>query len=68
MLLFIITTHDMHHHGFMYDERYKNINSQANGSIKYISNIDRGTMKTKIYYNQIMINNYSKVFVKIYNR
>ena len=39
MLLFIITTHDMHHHVFMYDERYKNTNSQINDSIKYIYQI-----------------------------
>ena len=32
----------MCHHVFMYDGRDKNINSQTNGSIKYISNTHGG--------------------------
>ena len=50
---------------FMYDERDKNINSQINSSIKYIPNIHRDVMKNNIYGNQIMINMYFKVCVKI---
>ena len=45
------TTHDMCHHVFMCDRRDKNINSQINGSIKYISNINRGVVQDKIYCN-----------------
>ena len=45
----------MCYHVFMYDGRDKNINSQTNGSIKYISNTHVGVMQNKIYYNQIMI-------------
>ena len=42
----------------MYDRRDKNINSQINGSTKYISNTRGGVMQNKIYCNQIMINIY----------
>ena len=38
------TTHDMCHHGFMYEVRDKNTNSQTNDSIKYISNTHRDVM------------------------
>ena len=41
----------MCHHVFMYDGRDKNINSQTNGSIKYISNIHGGEMQNEIYCN-----------------
>ena len=35
----------------MYDESDKNINSQINDSIKYMSNLHGGVMQNKIYYN-----------------
>ena len=35
-------------HVFIYDGRDKNTNSQANSSIKYISNIYGGVMQNKI--------------------
>ena len=44
MIPYINITHDMIHHIFMYDGRDKNINSQTNGSLKYISNIHGGVM------------------------
>ena len=58
----------MCHHVFMYDERNKNINSQINSSIKYISNTRGGIMQNEIYCNQVMINMYFRVCVKIFNR
>ena len=43
----------------MYDGRDKNINSQINSSIKYISNTSGGMMQNEIYCNKIiMINMY----------
>ena len=45
------TIHDMCHHVFMYDGRDKNINSQTNNSIKYISNTLGGVMQNEIYCN-----------------
>ena len=42
----------------MYDGRDKNINSQINSSIKYISNTSGGVMQNEIYCNQIIINMY----------
>ena len=45
------TIHDMCHHVFMYDVRDKNINSQTNNSIKYISNTLGGVMQNEIYCN-----------------
>ena len=39
----------MCHHVFMYDGRDKNINSQINSSIEYISNTHGGVMQNKIY-------------------
>ena len=33
----------------MYDGRYKNADSQTNGSIKYISNTHRNAMQNEIY-------------------
>ena len=46
MLLFICinTAQGVYHHVFMYDGRDKNINSQTDGSIKYISNTHGGVM------------------------
>ena len=41
----------MCHHVFMYDVRDKNINSQTNNSIKYISNTLGGVMQNEIYCN-----------------
>jgi hypothetical protein len=41
----------MCHPVFMYDERDKNINSQTNSSIRYISNTYGGVMQNKIYCN-----------------
>ena len=38
----------MCHHGFMYEGRDKNTNSQTNDSIKYISNTYRGVMQNEI--------------------
>ena len=51
LLLYKNATHDMYHHIFMYDGRDENINSQTNGSIKYISNIHGGDMQNVIYCN-----------------
>ena len=62
------TIHDMCHHVFMYDVRDKNINSQINNSIKYISNTYRSVMQNKIYCNYIIINIYFRVCVRICNR
>jgi hypothetical protein len=45
------TTHDMCHHVFMDDGRDKNNNSQANDSIKYISNTYGGMIQNEIYCN-----------------
>ena len=39
----------MCHHVSMYDERDKNINSQRNGSINYISNEQGGVIQNEIY-------------------
>ena len=47
------STRDMCHHVSMYDGRDKNINSQTNGSLKYISNIYGGAMQNEIYCNLI---------------
>ena len=58
----------MCHHVFMYDERNKNINSQINSSIKYISNTHGGIMQNELYYNYVMINMYFRVCVRIFNR
>jgi len=41
----------MCYHVSMYDGRDKNINSQTNGSIKYISNTHGGVMQNEIYCN-----------------
>ena len=58
----------MCHHVFMYDVRDKNINSQTNNSIKYISNTLGGVMQNEIYCNQIIINMYFRLCVSIFNR
>ena len=58
----------MYHHVFMYDEGDKNINSQINSSIKYISNTHGGIMQNEIYCNYVMINMYFRVCVRIFNR
>ena len=55
LLLYKNATQDMYHHIFMYDGKDENINSQTNGSIKYISNAYRGVMQNEIYCNKIMI-------------
>ena len=56
-------------HVFMCDRKdNKNINSQINSSIKYISNTHGGIMKNKIYRNEIMMNMYFRVCVWIFNR
>ena len=41
----------MCHCVFMYDGRYKNINFQTNGSIKYILNTHGGVMQNEMYCN-----------------
>ena len=51
LLLYKNATHDMYHHIFMYDGRDENINSQTNGSIKYISNTHEDVMQNEFYYN-----------------
>jgi hypothetical protein len=56
------------HHVFMHDGGDKNTNSQINDSIKYISNTRGGMMQNEIYYNQITINIYFRVCVRIFNR
>ena len=58
----------MCHNVFMYDGRYRNTNSQTNSSIKNISKTPGGMMQNEIYCNQIMINMYFRVCVKIFNR
>ena len=45
------STHDICHHIFMYDGRYKNINLQTDSSTKYISNTYGGVMQNEIYFN-----------------
>jgi len=62
------TTHDICHHIFMFDGRDKNINSQTNSSTKHILNTYGGVMQNEIYCNQIMINIYFRVYVRILNR
>ena len=56
----------MCHNVFMYGRRYKNTNSQTNGSVKYISNTYEGMMQNKIYCNYIMTNMYFRVCVRIF--
>ena len=46
-------TYDMCHHVFICDRRDKNINSQINGSIKYISNTCGGVISNEIYCNKL---------------
>ena len=58
----------MCHYVFMYDGRDKNTNSQTNGSIKFILIIYGGVMQYEIYSNQIIINMYFIVDVKIFNK
>ena len=58
----------MNQHVFMYDGRDKNTNSQIYSSIKYISNTCGGVMQNESYCNQIMINIYFEVCVRIFNR
>ena len=57
-------------HVFMYDGRDKTTNSQTNSSTKYIyiSNTCGDGMQNEIYCNQIMINIYFRVCVRIFNR
>jgi len=43
------TTNDICHHVFMYYERDKNINSQRNDSINYISYEHGGVIQNEIY-------------------
>ena len=57
----------MYHHVFMYDGRDKNINSQINGLIKYISNTRGGVMQNKSIATR-MVNIYFRVCVRILNR
>ena len=52
----------------MYDRRDKNTNLQTNSSTKYILNTCGGVMQNKIYWNNIMINIYYRVCVRIFNR
>ena len=52
----------------MYDGRDKNINSQTNNSVKYISNTYGDVTKNEIYYNKIMISIYFRVCVRIFDR
>ena len=52
----------MYHHVFMYDGRDKNINSQTNSSIKYISNTHGG--ENEIYCDYIIINIYFIVYLE----
>ena len=58
----------MYHYVFMYDGRDKNINSQTNNSVKYISNTYGDVTKNEIYYNKIMISIYFRVCVRIFDR
>ena len=58
----------MYHHVFIYDARDKNINSQINGSVRYISNTHGGVIQNEIYCNWIMINMYFRACVTIFNR
>ena len=52
----------------MYDEKYKNTNSQTNSSIKYISKT-RGEVWCKIKILQLDNDKYVfKVYAKIFNR
>ena len=62
------TIHDICHHIFMYDGRNKNTNSQTNSSTKHILNTYGGVMQNEIYCNQIMINIFFGVCVRIFNR
>ena len=45
------TTHGICHHIFMYDGGDNNINSQINGSIKFILNTYEDAMQNEIYCN-----------------
>ena len=56
----------MRHYVFIYDGRDKNINSQTNNSVKYISNTYGDVTKNEIYYNKIMINTYFRVYIRIF--
>ena len=62
------TTDDMYHRVFMYDRRYRNTNSQANTSIKYMSNTHGYVTRNEIYCDYIMLNMNFGVCVSIFNR
>ena len=57
-----------HHDVCMSDGKDKNINLQTNSSTKHILNTYGGVMQNEIYCNQIMINIYFIVCVRIFNR